>query len=50
MKKYEYEGQLFCILYKESDWVKGLNFITSDEDYIQAGSWWYDAGKILDKV
>ena len=48
MKKYEYGGKLFCILYKESDWVKGLNFITRDEDFIQAGSWWYDAGKILD--
>ena len=48
MKKYEYGGKLFCILYKESDWVKGLNFITRDEDFIQAGSWWYDKGKILD--
>ena len=48
MKKYEYDGTLFCVLYKESDWVKGLNFITREEDFIQAGSWWYDKGKILD--
>lgn len=48
MKKYEYDGKVFCILYRKDDWVKGLNFITDDEHFIQAGSWWYDKGKVLD--
>ena len=25
-----------------------MNFITPDDLFIQAGSWWYDKGKILD--
>lgn len=48
MKKYEYNNKLFCVLYRKDDWVKGLNFITEDNHFIQAGSWWYDKGKILD--
>tara|TARA_B100001989_G_C24499127_1_gene443846 strand:+ start:677 stop:1075 length:399 start_codon:yes stop_codon:yes gene_type:complete len=48
MKVYEYDNQVYCILYKDEDWIKGLNFITKDDYFIQAGSWWYDKGKKLD--
>ena len=48
MTKYEFEEKTFCIVYTDKDWKKGLNFITSEDYYIQAGSWWYDKGKVLD--
>jgi len=38
-----------CIVYRNEDWSKGLNFITPDEMFIQVGSWWYDKGKELQK-
>ena len=41
--------KISCIIYRDSDWSKGLNFITSDSMFIQAGSWWYDKGKVLAK-
>ena len=48
MVKIENEGQLISIIYGNEDWVKGLNFITPDEMFVQVGSWWYDKGKKLD--
>ena len=48
MKKYEYDGIVYCVVYRDEDWIKGLNFITPDDYFIQAGSWWYDNGKGLD--
>ena len=41
--------KISCIVYRDKDWSKGLNFITPAEMFIQAGSWWYDKGKILAK-
>ena len=41
-------GQIISIIYRDKDWVKGLNFITPDELFVQVGSWWYDKGKKLD--
>jgi hypothetical protein len=48
MKKITHNGQIISIIYRDSDWVKGLNFITPDEHFVQVGSWWYDKGKKLD--
>ena len=48
MKKIEHDGYIISIIYRDSDWVKGLNFITPDELFLQVGSWWYDKGKKLD--
>ncbi len=48
MKIFKYDNKVFCILYRDEDWVKGLNFITKDSYFLQVGSWWYDKGKILD--
>lgn len=38
-----------CIIYRDEDWVKGLNFITPNDMFVQVGSWWYDSGKELQK-
>lgn len=43
------DNRISCIIYRDKDWSKGLNFITPNEMFIQAGSWWYDKGKVLDK-
>lgn len=48
MELIKHKGQIISIIYREKDWVKGLNFITPDDHFIQVGSWWYDEGKILD--
>lgn len=49
METIEVEGQISCIIYRDADWKRGLNFITPQQMFVQAGSWWYDKGKVLDK-
>ncbi len=48
MEKIERNGKLIAIIYRDSDWVEGLNFITPDALFIQVGLWWYQKGKKLD--
>jgi len=48
MKIYKDKGKILSIVYRDEDWVEGLNFITPDELFIQVGSWWYQKGKKLD--
>ena len=48
MKKIEHNGKIIAIIYKDDDWVEGLNFITPDSLFLQVGSWWYQKGKKLD--
>ena len=48
MKKIIDQEKIIAIIYRDEDWVEGLNFITPGELFIQVGSWWYDAGKKLD--
>ena len=47
MKIYKHNGKILSIVYREEDWVEGLNFITPDELFVQVGSWWYQKGKKL---
>ena len=47
METIEHNGQILSIIYREEDWVKGLNFITPNDLFVQVGSWWYDKGKVL---
>ena len=49
MKVIKHNNKILSIIYRDEDWVKGLNFITPSEMFIQVGSWWYDKGKLLDK-
>tara|TARA_B100000767_G_C19386862_1_gene378246 strand:+ start:39 stop:437 length:399 start_codon:yes stop_codon:yes gene_type:complete len=48
MEVIQHDNRIISIIYRDSDWVKGLNFITPDELFVQVGSWWYDKGKKLD--
>ena len=48
METITHNGQVISIIYRDSDWVRGLNFITPDELFVQVGSWWYDKGRKLD--
>ena len=49
VKTIQHEGKIISIVYRDEDWVKGLNFVTPDEMFVQVGSWWYDKGKVLAK-
>ncbi len=39
--------KIIAIIYCESDWIPGLNFITPGEFFLQVGSWWYPKGQKL---
>jgi len=39
MKIYKHDGKILSIVYKNKDWIEGLNFITPDEMFLQVGSW-----------
>jgi len=39
--------QIIAIIYRNSDWIPGLNFITPNELFLQVGLWWYPKGKKL---
>lgn len=42
------DGDLtLAIIIRNADWEEGLNFVSSDEDYIQVGIWGYDKGRKL---
>lgn len=47
MQKIEHAGKIIAIIYRDEDWVKGLNFITPSDMFVQVGSWWYEKGKVL---
>jgi hypothetical protein len=47
MRKIENDGKIIAIIYRDDDWVEGLNFITPNEMFVQVGSWWYNQGKVL---
>lgn len=39
---------ILAIIIRDTDWEEGLNFISSNEDYLQVGIWGYDKRKILE--
>ena len=47
MEVIKHNGKIISIIYREKDWVKGLNFITPGELFLQVGSWCYPKGKKL---
>lgn len=49
MQQIKHEGKIISIIYRDEDWVRGLNFITPGDMFVQVGSWWYEKGKVLDK-
>ncbi len=43
------EGDLIlAIVIRGEDWEEGLNFVSSDGDYLQVGTWGYKKGKKLE--
>lgn len=36
-----------AIFHKKNTWKEGLDFLTANEYYIQAGTWWYNQGRNL---
>lgn len=42
------EGSILSIIVRGADWEEGLNFISSEEDYQQVGTWVYKKGKVLE--
>jgi len=48
MEEIKKDGKIIAIIYRDNDWIEGLNFITPNELFIQVGSWWYKKGKVLD--
>lgn len=45
METIKHKDQILSIIYRDDDWVEGLNFITPNELFVQVGSWWYDKGR-----
>ena len=48
MEKIEHNKKIVSIIYRDKDWIEGLNFITPEDMFVQVGSWWYNKGKRLD--
>ena len=48
MEIIKHDEKIIAIIYRDSDWIEGLNFITPNDLFIQVGSWWYQKGKKLD--
>jgi len=48
METIKHNDMIIAIIYRDNDWVEGLNFITPNDLFIQVGSWWYQKGKKLD--
>lgn len=47
MKVIEKDGVVLAKHIRPQDWNEGLNFFSSDADFIQVGAWSYDEGKEL---
>jgi len=47
MNEIQLNNQVRAIFHKKNDWKEGLDFLTPNETFIQAGTWWYQKGKKL---
>ena len=47
MRTIEHEGFRLAVYVPKEDVKKGLNFYSTDSDFIQVGTWGYDRGKVL---
>ena len=43
------KDDLLVSVHRFDEWKAGLDFITSDDEFLQAGTWRYDKGKVLDR-
>ena len=47
MQQVKLNGETVAIFHKTNEWKEGLDFLTPNETFIQAGTWWYPKGKDL---
>ena len=47
MKPIHYKGEVVAIFHKQNEWKDGLDFLTQDGAFIQAGTWKYNKNKVL---
>lgn len=47
MQEIKVNGETVAIFHKIDEWKEGLDFLTTNETFIQAGTWWYQKGKDL---
>jgi hypothetical protein len=47
MKRIDYNNATVAIVHHLMDWKQGLDFLTSDNDFIQTGTWFYQEGMKL---
>jgi hypothetical protein len=47
MQEIVQQNKTVAIIHRSTDWHEGLDFLTSNETFIQAGTWWYPEGKVL---
>lgn len=47
MQEIKLNGETVAIFHKSSEWKEGIHFLTPNETFIQAGTWWYPKGKNL---
>jgi hypothetical protein len=47
MREVLLNGETAVIFHKKDEWKEGLDFLTPNEYFIQAGTWWYQKGKDL---
>ena len=41
------EGKLLCVVHRKDEWKEGLDFLSSDSDSVQVGTWSYGQNKKL---
>jgi hypothetical protein len=47
MQEIRINNETVAIFHKKAEWKEGLDFLTPNETFIQAGTWWYQKGKQL---
>ncbi len=47
VRNIDLNGETAAIFHKANEWKEGLDFLTKNESFIQAGTWWYQKGKDL---
>jgi cupin fold WbuC family metalloprotein len=47
MRQIKYKEEIVAVFHKQDEWKEGLDFLTGNENYIQAGTWWYNKDKML---
>ena len=41
------DGDPVAVFHKITEWNTGLEFLTGSQSSIQAGTWWYESGRVL---